>query len=147
MGRGTHRVQGSGNALVAQSDRWLIATHFVSIVKERHTVTIAGGGFSDGPHAEEGCLTRLRVVSVHVHFYQIVDGCKVSVFGQEGKFLPQRSPREEGNRQGRQGSFGFNSNVLTARLADSGKQLATILFFSVFLGELGELGGSTLPSR
>ena len=94
--------------------------------------------------AEDGCLTRLRVASVHVRFYQIVDGCKVPVFGQ-AVLLPQRSPREEGNRQGRQerqGSLNFNSNVPTARLADSGKELAAMLFFSVFPGGPG---GSSLP--
>jgi hypothetical protein len=64
-----------------------------------------------------------------------------------GKDLPPRSPREEENRQDRQGSLDFKSNVPTARQGNSGEQLAAILFFSVFRGELGALGGSTLPSR
>ena len=32
----------------------------------------------------KGCLTRLRVVSVHPRFYQIVDGCQVQKIGHPG---------------------------------------------------------------
>jgi hypothetical protein len=92
----------------AQRDRWLIATRFVSIVKELTYCDdrwrrIFGRGLTlteemASTPTEEGCLTRLRVASVHARFYQIVDRCQVSAFGRGEVFTTEAQRTRRGKR-------------------------------------------------